>query len=129
MGFICSLLSITFVVLLVLAVGRTNKSAAYRLLEGSFRLFEPEPETETTPTKTKGTRQQSKYISPFMKKRVAADQRWRCKVCGHTLLATYEIDHVLPTFRGGGNEKYNLQALCKTCHISKSAMESTSRGR
>ena len=129
MGFLCSLLSITVVVLLVLAVGRTNKSAACRLLEGSFRLFEPEPETETTPTKTKGIRQQSKYISPFMKKRVAADQRWRCNVCGHTLLATYEIDHVIPAFRGGGNEKSNLQALCKTCHISKSAMESTSRGR
>ena len=32
-----------------------------------------------------------------------------------------EVDHVVPWSKGGSDELYNLQALCKPCNRSKSA--------
>ena len=66
------------------------------------------------------------YLSPFTKQKVASDQKWRCKGCGRRLEAGfYDIDHSVPLSRGGSNDVSNLAALCRACHISKSAMESS----
>lgn len=37
-----------------------------------------------------------------------------------------EVDHITPLSQGGGNERSNLQALCKPCHDAKSAAERAS---
>ena len=63
------------------------------------------------------------YITPLVKKRVAAGQKWRCASCKSLLDETYELDHVKPLFRGGANDESKLQALCKRCHAMKSALE------
>lgn len=42
-----------------------------------------------------------------------------CRSCGSTEDLT--VDHILPRSRGGGNERENLQALCRTCNSSKGA--------
>lgn len=53
------------------------------------------------------------------KKRIAAKQKWRCKICGHTLPVRYHIDHIKEFSKHGSDKESNLQALCGTCHDNK----------
>lgn len=38
-----------------------------------------------------------------------------------------EVDHIVPKARGGTDAPNNLQAICRTCHASKTAQESNLR--
>jgi 5-methylcytosine-specific restriction endonuclease McrA len=41
-------------------------------------------------------------------------QAFRCTMCGTDIeFGSFEVDHVIPHSRGGGNERTNLQLLCK----------------
>ena len=70
-----------------------------------------------------------RHVSPIIVKQVAAQQGWKCQVCGRMLDENYEIDHIVPLRSGGTNERKNLQALCKTDHKLKSAAESRKPAR
>ena len=99
------------------------------MLEHSQHLFESDDAPRSAravvaPQQRTGTSlARRQYISPLVKKRVAARQRWRCAVCKELLDETFEIDHIVPLFRGGTNDEINLQALCKRDHTLKSALE------
>lgn len=56
---------------------------------------------------------------------IAAQQGWECNACNAMLQASYDIDHVIPLFKGGPDSMGNLQALCVPCHRAKSALERT----
>jgi len=45
---------------------------------------------------------------------------YRCVNCGYW--DDLQIDHIMPSSRGGGNEEENLQVLCGPCNRSKRAM-------
>ena len=64
-------------------------------------------------------------VSEKTKKIVAAGQAWRCKLCNDILQSTYQVDHVVPLYRGGSNAPDNLRALCVGCHAEKTQNEST----
>lgn len=47
---------------------------------------------------------------------------WRCRACGKA--GRLELDHVTPLHRGGDEwDAANLQALCRGCHLAKTASE------
>ena len=46
----------------------------------------------------------------------------KCEERGEVRAAT-ELDHVVPLFKGGGNEEANLQLLCAECHREKTAAD------
>jgi 5-methylcytosine-specific restriction endonuclease McrA len=46
-----------------------------------------------------------------------------CLGCKEEITTLFEIDHILPISKGGNNELDNLQALCRSCHISKTRDE------
>ena len=53
---------------------------------------------------------------------------YRCQKCGKA--GRLEVDHVIPVHKGGEFwEAQNLQALCRSCHFRKSAVETTRRAR
>lgn len=58
-------------------------------------------------------------VSETKKKKVAAEQAWRCAECSGMLSHVFEIDHKIPLFLGGDNSEGNLQALCRECHGKK----------
>ena len=60
-----------------------------------------------------------RHVTPLTKKIVASNQKWRCAHCNQLLDFTYEIDHIVPLFKGGSNSQSNLQALCRICHGRK----------
>ena len=58
-------------------------------------------------------------LNETKKKVVASSQQWSCKHCKQILDASYEIDHIIPLYKGGNNDLTNLQALCRNCHGQK----------
>ena len=66
---------------------------------------------------------ENRNVTNLMKKKVAADQGWRCAHCKETLDESYEVDHKLALYRGGTNEVENLVALCRNCHGKKTMAE------
>ena len=47
---------------------------------------------------------------------------WRCRACGRP--GRLQCDHVRPLLRGGDPWALdNLQALCRGCHVAKTATE------
>lgn len=66
---------------------------------------------------------EKRNVTNLMKKKVAADQGWRCAHCQETLDESYEVDHKLALYRGGTNEVANLVALCRNCHGKKTMAE------
>ena len=123
----CTML-ITLVIVLV--VCQWSPRTAYSVLQHSQNLFEPDDQAlEELPKVAVAARLPTRrpYITPLVKKRVAANQKWRCASCKRLLDETYELDHVKPLFRGGTNLESNLQALCKRCHAMKSALEQSTR--
>jgi 5-methylcytosine-specific restriction enzyme A len=58
-------------------------------------------------------------LNETKKKVIASSQQWTCNGCKQILDASYEIDHILPLYKGGNNDLNNLQALCRNCHGQK----------
>ncbi len=47
---------------------------------------------------------------------------YKCVKCGKSFRkGDMDIDHILPKSKGGGNERENLQCICKHCNRSKQA--------
>jgi 5-methylcytosine-specific restriction endonuclease McrA len=66
------------------------------------------------------------------RRRVAQGQGWKCaNPDGGCLLPgelqEYDIDHVIPLWKGGPDEPENLQALCPACHRRKTNRERVER--
>jgi len=62
-------------------------------------------------------------VSALLKKKIAANQQWRCAGCSRMLDETYEVDHVVALDYGGTNDPSNLRALCPHCHRKKTVDE------
>ena len=128
---LCILVTAVLCLLVSLALRNRDFSLqAFRVLDHSFReSLEGAAPPQLAPPKlsvAENARTKRPYLSPFTKQKVASDQKWRCKGCGRRLEAGfYDIDHRVPLSRGGSNDVSNLAALCRACHISKSAMESS----
>ena len=118
---------IIFVIVMIIC--KFNPRTAYSVLQHSQHLFEPDDQAPEPPNVAVAARLPPRrpYISPLVKKRVAAGQKWRCASCKSLLDETYELDHVQALFKGGTNAETNLQALCKRCHVLKSSVEQSSR--
>jgi 5-methylcytosine-specific restriction endonuclease McrA len=69
------------------------------------------------------TRGETRSVSMATKKQVAASQNWACGRCHNLVDEKYEVDHIIPLFKGGGNDCQNLMALCKPCHDEKTGRE------
>lgn len=57
------------------------------------------------------------------KKKIAAEQGWKCNICCIELPFNYQIDHIIPISADGLNDMSNGQALCVRCHERKSCRE------
>lgn len=66
-------------------------------------------------------------ITAHEKRVVGARQAWRCNACDTMLLATFEVDHVVPLHLGGDDDVSNCQALCCECHRKKTLRENVAR--
>ncbi len=51
------------------------------------------------------------------------NQRGRCAVCRTKLGSSYHTDHIMPLAKGGEHAALNIQLLCATCNVRKSAKD------
>ena len=118
------------IVVLCWAVCRSDPRMAYRIMEHSQHLFEPdERETPNVPMEPregsvtgaqKGTKR--KHFTPLVSKQVAARQQFRCAICNRLFDdQLWDLDHIVPLFRGGSNHLSNIRAVCRGCHMQVSA--------
>jgi hypothetical protein len=75
------------------------------------------------PTASSEGRHKRKRVTPFISKKVAASQQFKCAMCGKLLQEDWEVDHIVSLQRGGSNDIRNLQALHKRCHAYKNHFE------
>ena len=64
------------------------------------------------------------------RRKIAQRQNWKCasdacKLVGK--LEAYDLDHIVPLWKGGEDTEENLQALCPACHRMKTDMERLER--
>jgi hypothetical protein len=62
------------------------------------------------------TKTTKRSVSGLLKKKVGANQSWKCNRCSQMLDETYEVNHIIPLEEGGSNADTNLEALCRRCH-------------
>ena len=55
--------------------------------------------------------------------KIGAAQKWKCAACRISVKKKYHVDHLIPLFRDGKHEPSNLQILCPTCNLRKSAKD------
>lgn len=61
------------------------------------------------------------------KRIVAARQQWRCAKCDTLLQSSFQVDHIIPLFRGGEDSISNAECLCACCHAQKTQLEQIER--
>ena len=66
------------------------------------------------------------FNSPYTPLMVFNRNKWRCNLCGCKVQKkniyadnAAEIDHVLPLSKGGVDEYWNVQTLCRACNSKK----------
>lgn len=56
-------------------------------------------------------------------KNILIFQKQKCAICRISIKSSYHIDHIIPLSKGGSNAKENIQLLCPSCNLSKSACD------
>ena len=68
-----------------------------------------------------------KKIPEYVKRRIAARKAWKCDRCDDLLSEAFQIDHIVPLWKGGADSESNCSALCANCHALKTQIEATER--
>jgi len=53
--------------------------------------------------------------------RIGNLQKWKCSICKTDICNSYHVDHIMPISLGGMNIDSNIQLLCPSCNLQKSA--------
>jgi 5-methylcytosine-specific restriction endonuclease McrA len=56
-------------------------------------------------------------------KTIGEYQRWKCVVCLVSIKKKYHLDHIVPLAKGGTHTRENVQLLCPSCNVRKSAKD------
>jgi 5-methylcytosine-specific restriction endonuclease McrA len=72
-------------------------------------------------------KQRKRSFRDAHRRMVGARQEWKCARCSIVLPSAFQVDHVVPLWRGGVDCVDNAEALCATCHAQKTQREEIER--
>lgn len=101
---------------------RARMQASGRLAEFTRRYRKKNPEKVREFTE----RRNSKKLGRLPKGTVMAiglSQRWKCVVCRKGIRGNFHVDHITALANGGEHKPQNIQLLCPTCNVRKSAKD------
>ena len=52
-----------------------------------------------------------------LRRKILDRDGWRCTRCGKS--GRLEVDHIVPVWKGGGDDPANLRALCRADHAAR----------
>lgn len=58
-------------------------------------------------------------------KNLMISQQSKCNICTIDIAVKYHMDHIYPLAKGGKHEASNIQLLCPSCNVRKSAKDPT----
>lgn len=95
--------------------------------DGTSRCEKHKRREGTFADKRRGSRHERGYGSEWdkIRKRIMERDAGLCQECsrrGHVTLA-YAVDHIVCKAEGGTDDDNNLEAICKPCHVRKTAEE------
>ena len=70
---------------------------------------------------------QKRTFQESHKRIVASKQAWQCASCNIMLPSAFQVDHVIPLWKGGIDCISNAVAICANCHAQKTQQESIER--
>lgn len=70
-----------------------------------------------------------KRFSATSRFRILHEQDFVCAICTNKIPVEYHIDHIVPLWSGGTNDRSNLQGVCVPCHGHKTGTEANTRSR
>lgn len=62
-------------------------------------------------------------LQPGSIKKIGELQRWKCAICKCVITEKYHADHIYPLAKGGVHSALNIQLLCPSCNVRKSAKD------
>ena len=117
--------------LIVLALCPRGKGAlgrsALRALEVNLLAAPGEQPRVPTQEPAQLLERVERRVTPYQKKTICAEAKWRCASCHRIVDQGFEVDHRIPIADGGSNEAMNLSCLCRNCHRLKTSRESSAR--
>lgn len=93
--------------------------------EKSKQWYKDNPEKATITAHKSRAKRQSLLVGEITKdqlNKLFASQKFRCAICRQKLINKKHLDHIMPLSKGGLHEIKNLQYLCPTCNLRKSAI-------
>ena len=77
-----------------------------------------------TKTSTESKQNERKKMTKELRQQILERDNFTCKRCGYQSvrnIAGLHVDHIVPVSKGGMTTPKNLQVLCATCNLNKSA--------
>lgn len=103
-----------------------RKAAQRRSIDSGNKAAGMRAWRKKNPTKVREYSQRRRSLPPLPNgtiKRIAEAQRWRCAICRCKIASGYHVDHIKPLARDGEHIASNVQLLCKSCNLRKSAKD------
>jgi hypothetical protein len=69
------------------------------------------------------------HMLPQRRLKLAAAQSWRCRLCDEMLSEAFHADHRVPWAISYDDSDDNIDIICIPCHLQKTSIESSCRGR
>jgi hypothetical protein len=92
--------------------GKANESVK------KYRANNPDKVREWSSTRHK--RKTGRLPRGTVKNKIA-NQNGLCVYCQQDITVKYHVDHIIPLSKNGKHEESNIQILCPTCNVKKSA--------
>lgn len=99
---------------------RKNNPEIYRAKRRAYLAANPDKAREWA--RSRGRRKNGRLPRGSVKALLVM-QKYKCAICNVAVKLKFHVDHIVPLALGGEHSKKNIQILCPSCNVRKSAKD------